>query len=399
VTGPTFIVPLQVEASAGPQAVHLLAAAWADAAIRRYGEATLLTPSGVFDPTALRTRASGGAGIGAGAARGRSLLKELVPVVVRTTIKDARLPMKAVAFARRAWQEPQPTAFVWQHHQPCALAGLAVARRWRLPLVLHVDAPVVWESGQWGVERPLGAAVERWGEGPVVRQADLITCPSEEVAEALVSRFHVGRDRVLVTPGGVDVHRFTPDGPDVDVGLDVEHVIGWVGSFRRFHGLEHLVRAVAQLRHDGLDVGLLLVGDGQDRPRIEGMLNELAIPAALTGSVPSTDVPAYLRAMDVACVTHPGVGGFHYSPMKLREYMASGVAAVVPAVGELKRLFVDGQDVCSYDPGVDGALVSVLRDVLRDAALRERVAAGGLAKMRREGSWDAQLERVVGRLL
>jgi glycosyltransferase involved in cell wall biosynthesis len=394
VTGPAFVVPLQVDPSAGPQAVHLLAAAWAEAATRRHGSASIITPSGRFDPATLRARAS----VKSPSAQGRSHLLGLIPLVARTTAKDMRLPLRALGFAQHAVRTVKAKFFVWQHHQPYAVAGLGVARRWGLPLVLHVDAPVVWESRQWGVRRPLGNSVERFGEAPIIRQADLITCPSLEVAEVLMDRFGVPESRVLVTPGGVDTRLFTPDGACAAVGLEVDYVVGWVGSFRRFHGLEHLVRATADLRRSSLNVGLLLVGDGQERTRIETLLRELEIPAVLTGAVASSEVPSFLRAMDVACVTHPGVGGFHYSPMKLREYMATGVASLVPSVGELRRHFVNEREVCTYDPVEKGALEQVLRRLLVDRTLRERVAAGGLARMQTDGSWDAQLRRVVERL-
>ena len=75
----------------------------------------------------------------------------------------------------------------------------------------------------------------------------------------------------MVTPSGVDLELFDrpPDGRAVRdrYGLADSFVVGWVGSFRRFHAVEQAVDAAAAVP----GTRLLLVGDGPERPRIEAL--------------------------------------------------------------------------------------------------------------------------------
>ena len=138
-----------------------------------------------------------------------------------------------------------------------------------------------------------------------------------------------------ITPTGVDPELFRT-APDRDaarrrLGLDGQFVVGWIGSFRRFHALEQAVDAVAGL--DGTT--LLLVGDGPERARVERLARERGVAVRCTGTVPHDEIPEHLAAMDVALVLASSERAFHYSPLKLAEYLAAGLAVVAPRAGAL----------------------------------------------------------------
>ncbi len=102
-----------------------------------------------------------------------------------------------------------------------------------------------------------------------------MACVSDEVAEE-VARRGIRPERIRVIPNGVDVHTFTPDIPASPVrrryGLDGRFVVGWIGGFHYFHGLELAIEAVTMLRESIPELVLLLVGDGLARPRLEGQV-------------------------------------------------------------------------------------------------------------------------------
>ena len=153
-----------------------------------------------------------------------------------------------------------------------------------------------------GSTRPgWGRTLERMAEQPALGAASLVASGSDLVAEQ-VHRLGVAEKRILVTPTGVDLDLFA-ERPDPRalrqrLGLEGRFVVGWVGSFRRFHALEQAIDAVAALDN----AALLLVGDGPERPRIEQLTRERGITAAFTGTVPHADLPGHLAAMDVALV-------------------------------------------------------------------------------------------------
>jgi glycosyltransferase involved in cell wall biosynthesis len=239
--------------------------------------------------------------------------------------------------------------------------------------------------------------VERTGEQPAFRDATLLACGTQDVAEQVV-RLGGAPEKILVTPTGVDLDLFdsAPDGGSVrrDLGLDGRFVVGWVGSFRRFHAIENAVDAVARV--DGAT--LLLVGDGPERPAVEALARERRVDAVFTGTAPHAALPSYLAAMDVAVVTASAQRSFHYSPLKLAEYLAAGRCVVAPSIGQIAERLTDGVDAVLYPAGDDRALAAALQRLRDDPSRRADLGRGARASAVRSWSWDTQIERIVGAL-
>jgi glycosyltransferase involved in cell wall biosynthesis len=225
--------------------------------------------------------------------------------------------------------------------------------------------------------------------------ADLVACGSEEVAEQVRS-MGVSPRHVLLTPTGVDLELFDPSTRDPSavrdqLGVTVRFVVGWVGSFRRFHALDHAVEAMVGLPR----TTLLLVGDGPERARIERLASERCVDAVTTGTVPHEILPSYLAAMDAALVLAPEGSTFHYSPLKLAEYLASGLPVVAPRASQLAARLRDGEDALLVSPHDRGALAAALATLEADAALRTRLGQAARASAVRDWSWDVQIQRIV----
>jgi glycosyltransferase involved in cell wall biosynthesis len=374
----------------------LSTAGWAAAAERLLGRSWVVTPSGVLTPAEARRRGSDPAL----RSSTRGGVRRRLPAVTKTAAKDAlswRLSRRFDINASGCWSGANVT-FVWQRHEMFHTAGLRLARRLSVPSVLFVPATKVWEGVQWGTNRPgWGRWLERRAERPSLVGADLIACGSEVVADQ-VRRIGVPEERVLLTPTGVDLDAFadTPDPVPLRrrLGLDSRFVVGWVGSFRRFHAVEHAVEAAA----DVAGSSLLLVGDGPERGRIERLARDLRVPATFTGTVPHDELPAYLAAMDVAVVLAPRGEPFHYSPLKLAEYMAAGLPVVAPASGQLAQRLTDGVDGVVVPPHDTAALGAALRRLRDDPEERVRLGKAAHAAAEAEWSWDHQVARVLDAL-
>lgn len=392
-----FVLPLSGAEASGPIAPWLLAVGWAEAAERRLGFARLVTPQGALTAVEARFLASRPS-LAAGSMRDRSKLE----TIFRTAAKDLLAPLRARRFSALVHEissPPSETVVVWQYHQAFHDAGFHLARRYRCPCVLHVDAPIVWEARRWGIQRPgWGRLVEQFGELPQMKSADLLTCPSEEVREELLAR-RIPAERILVTPGGVDLGRFNAavsgEGTRRRLGLSSMFVVGWSGSFRRFHGVETALKAFAGLQEKRPETALLLVGDGFQKPELQRLAMALGLRNVIfTGTVAHENMPQYIAAMDVALVLAPVDQGFHYSPMKLREYMATGRPVIAARVGEIERVLTDGRDALLVPPNDSHSLVEALIAVHDDRHLRSELGRAAQVRME-EGSWDHQLGRVL----
>ena len=400
-SGVVCVMPRASTAWSGAAAMWVTAAGWAAAARERLGAGWVVTPDRIASPEEvdLFTLASPD--------RTTSPRSSAAFATVRTAAKDARQLARQRGYARAVGSGPWDDVdlrFVWQHHDLFHRAGESIAARSGVPLVSFVHAPQVWEARKWGVRRPGWAdLLERVGERPQLLGSDLVACVSDEVVEAVVE-LGVDRDRTVVTAMAADPNRFRPDVDGSIVrahhGLDGCFVVGWVGSFRRFHGLELALEGFAEITHQDPNARLLLVGDGAERRSIEERAASLGLGGAVVfaGSVGHEAMPGYLAAMDAAVVTGRAEGGFHYSPLKLREYLASGRPTIAPALGEVGREFEDGTHVLTYEPGDVQGLAVGLHRLIDDPALRESLSRSARAVALERCTWVAQLDRVLARL-
>jgi glycosyltransferase involved in cell wall biosynthesis len=377
-----FVMPAPATGDSGPVASWISIAQWADAARRVYGDARIVTPEGVLSPEEVLVSGSSPSL----KPKHHSPLRRRVPVLVETAAKG-EVPLDDVPL-------------VWQYHYAFQNAGFDLARKLDVPIVLRVNAPQVWEARQWGVRRPLwGPAVERFGETPQFRSADVLACVSEEIAHVVQNRF--GRkDGVLVVPNGVDAERFSPaiSGESVRSKYDLQDkfVVGWTGSFRPFHGVDLALEAVAKLGHEIPELTLLLVGDGQTRRRTEELARSLGLRnVVFTGTVPFDEMAAHVAAMDLVLLPARKDPAFHYSPVKLWEYMAAAKPIVAAEVGQVATVLENSATGCLVTPGDVSDLVESIRELHDDPDRRRRLGAGARAKVLAEWTWDRQFQRVL----
>lgn len=389
-----FVLPAKTAGHWGPVASYLSTAGWATAAEHELGESWIVSPEGIIDEREARRRATANYRTDGGKHR----RYRHVPDVAKTMAKDVRDLAKARGFAidpAGPWAR-RTIDFVWQRHDLFQTAGLDLADELGCPSVLFVPATVVWEAKRWGTDRPgWGGVLERLGERPALRRATVVACGSEVVARQAV-RIGTPSERIVITPTGVDVDRFTVDeaaGAEVraQLGLTDRFVVGWVGSFRPFHALQSAVEAV-----EGLEgVSMLFVGDGPERSTIEAMTAERGIHAVFTGTVDQADLVRHLAAMDVGLVLARRTDGFHYSPLKLAEYLAAGLATIAPDVPSVSTHLRHDQDLLLTPPLDTAALRAAIERLQHDPALKERLGRQGRRTAETELSWDRQVRRVL----
>jgi glycosyltransferase involved in cell wall biosynthesis len=395
--GVLFVMPTPRYGPTGLVASWIVLAGWVAAAEEIWGNVWIRTPEGVLSGREMASLTAGGDS----PTVGRRIDHGPIRMIAATAWHDLRQLSRARRFRSAAAKGPwmgRDLAFVWQRHDVFHTAGFQVARALSKPLVLYVAAPLIWEKSRWGLRRPgWGGLVERFGERPQFGSADLLACVSEEVAEQVLKR-GAREEQILVTPNGVDLDLFKPttsSGLRDSLGLADRFVVGWAGTFRPFHAAEMALEAAMKLRDSIPELSLLLVGDGRERSRIEELAHRMRLTnVVFTGAVPYREMPRYLGAMDVVLLLDHGRGGFHYSPLKLREYMACARAIVAPRVGEIPRLVKDGREAVLVPPGDAHALAVAIERLHRDPTLRIRLGAAARQGIMTDGTWRHQVERV-----
>jgi glycosyltransferase involved in cell wall biosynthesis len=326
----------------------------------------------------------------------------MLPSSVRPAVGDLRA---AVRGQRRSAAVPLDTRggylCVIQYHHRFQRAGVRSSRALGVPLLLRVEALEVREERQWGVRRPgYGRIVESAGELPLFRAADLMLPVSRQVDEQLVEAGLQGVPR-HVLPNGVDVDAFSPGYPDPALIVPSQtrnrFVVGWIGGFRPFHGLEMVPEIAAQLSERVPEAVLCLVGSG---PLWESLAarTRLAPNVVMVPAVPYSQVPDWLRTFDVCLLLAPQ-GSFHYSPLKLREYMACGRPILAPSIGEIPSVVSDGKEALLVSPGDVAAVVRAVEQLARDRELRARLGYGARRAATDNESWQARARGLLAAMV
>jgi PEP-CTERM/exosortase A-associated glycosyltransferase len=201
-----------------------------------------------------------------------------------------------------------------------------------------------------------------------LRRASRVAAISAALRNDLISRGIDGR-KIDQVPNGVDTGFFSPQGPDAELaaslGLTGKIVIGFIGSFYFYEGLEYLVDAVLLLLDQGMDVKLLLAGEGEAEAALRQRIpEEYWDHFIFAGKVPHLDVRRYYSVMDL--VVYPRISSRLTeltTPLKPLEAMAMERMVVGSDTGGIRELLAGGKV---------GALV---------AAQNPRVLAGCLARL------------------
>jgi glycosyltransferase involved in cell wall biosynthesis len=305
----------------------------------------------------------------------------------------ARRELAAMAVddnAERVLARIPDLALVHERYSLWGGAGIRAASHRGIPGVLEVNAPLIEEQATHRelVHRRL--ATERLVA--TVRQATTVTAVSEPVADWIRANTPDVAGVVHVVANGVDTDRIRP-------AEHREHrpfTVGFVGNLRPWHGVETLIDAVARLRTRIPDACLLLVGDGEARAGLERAAAVAGVPLTCTGTLQPTDVPAQLHRVDVACAPYPpGDAAAYFSPLKVLEYLAAGVAVVASETGQLPELLDHGRCGVLVAPGDPAALAAGLGGLAADPTRRARLARAGRAKAVREHRWHDVAERTL----
>lgn len=271
------------------------------------------------------------------------------------------------------------------------------ARRIGARAVLEVNAPVIDHPGSLKplIDRMLIVRpMQRWRER-LCAAADVIVTPNAAVLPP-----GTPASRVLEIEWGADTDRFRPAEHD---GTPDRIVAVFAGAFRSWHGAIHLARAIRQLRERGnRTIEALFIGDGPERPAVQREAAGLE-GVVFAGALPHERMPAALASAHIGVApfdigAHKPLSlGFYWSPLKMFEYMASGLPVVAPAVARIPQLVEHGREGLLYDPQDGRALANALEQLM-DHDLRRRLGAAARERAVREYSWRAHCEALDRRL-
>nr|WP_067297774.1 TIGR04063 family PEP-CTERM/XrtA system glycosyltransferase [Marinobacterium profundum] len=289
-------------------------------------------------------------------------------------------------------------------HSPAlnGVAALHAARKASLPLVYEVRA--FWEdaavnlgtSSEGGMRYRLTRALETH----VLKRADAVTCICHGLRQDIIAR-GVPAQRITTIPNAVDLEQFPLlIGKSADIlqlhSLSDQPVIGFIGSFYEYEGLDILIQAVAKLRATLPHLRVLLVGGGPQENALKQLACDLDVKDQIifTGRVPHQDVPRYYSVLDALVYPRKSMRLTELvTPLKPMEAMAQGKPVLASDVGGHKELITHGENGYLFAANNPAALASALESMFLHTTSDESLVARGREFVEQERNWVASVGR------
>ena len=298
-------------------------------------------------------------------------------------------------------------------HSPVlnAIPALRVGRRLGLPVVYEVRA--FWEDAAVDhgttTEGSLRYRATRALETYALKHADHVTTICEGLRSDIVAR-GLPAANVTVIPNAVDIESFDPGGePDQPLkeklGLTSCTLIGFIGSFYAYEGLDLLLDAFPKVLAHLPDVRLLLVGGGPQEGALKEQAKRLGIAdkVVFTGRVPHQEVQRYYDLIDVlAYPRHSMRLTDLVTPLKPLEAMAQGRLLVASDVGGHRELIRDGETGMLFKAGSTDSLADTIMKLLVKREYWPELRQAGRRYVVEERNWArsvANYREVYGSLL
>ncbi len=283
---------------------------------------------------------------------------------------------------------------IYERYSLWSAAGVRAAQELKIPCFVEVNAPLLEEQRKY---RELVLASEAEAiEAEVFGGAHVLFTVSKQVKAYALAR-GAGPERTFVVPNGVDINRFHPSvKPEPLGGAEGKFVLGFVGSFKLWHGIEVLLEVFRTLLGHSSAYHLLLVGDGPLGGWIEGYIHGARMQGmvTITGWVSYERLPGLIQRMDIAVAPYPYLEDFYFSPLKLFEYMAVGKPVVASEIGQIREVIRNGKTGLLVRPGDPEDLVEKIERLRNDPGLREALSIAASQEARHH-TWEANARRVI----
>jgi PEP-CTERM/exosortase A-associated glycosyltransferase len=289
-------------------------------------------------------------------------------------------------------------------HSPAlnAIAALRVGKRLGIPVVYEIRA--FWEdaavdhgtSSEWGLRYRLTRAMETYA----IKHVDAVTTICEGLRHEIVQR-GIASEKVSVIPNAVNIEDFSV-GESADaalaqqLGLDGKLVLGFIGSFYAYEGLNILLQALPKMLEANPAIHLLLVGGGPQEQQLQQLAKQLGVSnkVVFTGRVPHDQVQRYYNLIDV--LVYPRLRmrlTDLVTPLKPLEAMAQGRLLAASDVGGHQELIVDGKTGILFKADDPEDLASKVLALLATPARWPALRSAAREFVETERNWPSSVAR------
>ena len=280
------------------------------------------------------------------------------------------------------------------------ISSVYLANKMNIPVIVEADGPVAYEKMHYQDQFWTHHKLVDYFEVTALKNSLSNFTVSNQLKQHFMDK-GVPADSIHVIPNGADPDLFRPDLPCDDVKqqyhLRNNLVIGFVGSFHFWHGVENLTQIILDTTQAHRNVKFLMVGDGGPlKNSLEKFIKQhkLEDRVHLSGLVKHQDIPKYIAAMDIVLSPYPKLEFGYYSPVKLYEYLSSGKAVVSSRMGQICEVIRDGENGFLCEPDNVTEMSQKISELIGNPGLIKKVGARARQDVLNRYTWKKRGEQL-----
>jgi glycosyltransferase involved in cell wall biosynthesis len=298
--------------------------------------------------------------------------------------------------------------FIYQRYSKGNFVGLLLKKKYNIPFICEYNGSLSWISKKWYNHKVFHEKLINKIEFLNLEFADLIVVVSDEMKEELLQK-GIDNNKILINPNGVDIEIYTPflNAKEIKDKYSLQNkntIIGFIGTFGKWHGAEVLAEAFGILLNENPSLSekvvLLLIGDGITMKEVKEKIKKYRIDnnVILTGQIPQSEGPKYLSICDILVSPHiptPDGTQFFGSPTKLFEYMAMGKPIIASNLNQIGRILENEVTAILTKPGDPFSIKDAILKLINNKELCDFIAKNAREKVISEYTWEKNVSRVI----
>lgn len=274
-----------------------------------------------------------------------------------------------------------------------AILALIASKIYGKKFIFEVQGDIFDYPSQVGGK--LHSSLVKWFSKMIVKKADYIRIVSPFLYEPL-DRFNIDRERVFLVPPRCDSVLFSEKNVEKDkpeVLCKNQYNLLFVGNLLIAKGVDILLEAFALIAKENSNIGLIFIGDGEEKTRLEIRAKELGVDkkVSLLGRVKYNSIPTFMHYADVLILPsiEEGVGRV------LLEAMSLDLPIIASNVGGIPLVVENNKDGMLFEVGDIESLKEKALFLLGNTVFSEKITKAAHQKFLENYEYEVSMEKFL----
>lgn len=307
-----------------------------------------------------------------------------LPGALAISLRARMWRAKAWKMVREAWGDFTPDLVHGRMFMPSAIIAEEFSDRWNVPLVVCTHGA--------DTRSFINRALERKDILRLCGRANAVVCVSNTIRQLLLGHGAAG-ENIHVIDNGMDQSKIFNGENSIRRRYEGKTIVLGVGNLKNIKGFDYLIEAMASLQREYPDLVCLIVGDGNEYPHLQAMIDRhnLSGVVELVGGKPAAEVMEYMDACDIFCLPSWSEGfGIVYL-----EALAQGKPIIAVQGQGITDIVTAHRVGLLVKPRSVDAVVDAIVQLVRDPKLRREMGLRGSELVRGNFSWDASAHNYI----